>query len=298
MKICNECGNQVLDTEGYCHTCGSSNIREMTQEEVDNAMNKGQRPPQRQQRPPQVQQRPAQQRPQGQSQRQGQSNGAGNQSMSQRQPVNGQQRQQPRAQQPGQQRLNGQQRPISQGQPMQQPRQQPRQQPMQQPMQQPRQQPMQQNQQVRQSVRNNINEEANQGYEETNPIETDQTKKKKFGLGKKNKNNVEQNSSVDTVRSANTIHPNQQMGGDTGLGVSFNDNNELESVASFKYCIFFMLKMLIPGYNIYILLTTIIGNPLKYPKTITNLYRAGIIVVVAFSILAVLLAGLLSAILS
>lgn len=64
---------------------------------------------------------------------------------------------------------------------------------------------------------------------------------------------------------------------------------------SFKQCLVFLLKMLIPIYNLVVLITCAVGNPKKYPATITNYIRASLVVVLIITVLSIVLSLVLGA---
>ncbi len=64
---------------------------------------------------------------------------------------------------------------------------------------------------------------------------------------------------------------------------------------SFKQCLVFLLKMLIPIYNLVVLITCAVGNPKKYPATITNYVRASLVVVLIITVLSIVLSLALGA---
>lgn len=64
---------------------------------------------------------------------------------------------------------------------------------------------------------------------------------------------------------------------------------------SFKQCLVFLLKMLIPIYGLFVLITCAIGNPKKYPATITNYVRASLVVSVILMVLSIVLSLALGA---
>lgn len=64
---------------------------------------------------------------------------------------------------------------------------------------------------------------------------------------------------------------------------------------SFKQCLVFLLKMLIPIYNLVVLITCAVGNPKKYPATITNYVRASLVVVLIITVLSIVLSLVLGA---
>lgn len=61
---------------------------------------------------------------------------------------------------------------------------------------------------------------------------------------------------------------------------------------SFKQCIFFILKQCIPVYGIIILVMCALGNPTKYPKTITNYIRASLV----FAAIVTVIVGIVMAV--
>lgn len=64
---------------------------------------------------------------------------------------------------------------------------------------------------------------------------------------------------------------------------------------SFKQCLVFLLKMLIPIYNLVVLISCAVGNPKKYPATITNYVRASLVVVLIITVLSIVLSLALGA---
>lgn len=64
---------------------------------------------------------------------------------------------------------------------------------------------------------------------------------------------------------------------------------------SFKQCLVFLLKMLIPIYGLVVLITCAVGNPKKYPATITNYVRASLVVGLIIMVLSIVLSLALGA---